>query len=304
MTATVLVAEDSLVIRAVLRRYLEREGYSVIEAVDGQAAIERCHATPPDTILLDIDMPGLNGHEVLAHLKSDRELRDIPVVFLTGKTGTEDIVAALRSGAQDYLKKPFETAELIARVGAAVRTKQLQDELRDRSAQLDRMSRTDALTGLYNRRHLEERLREVYSASVRHNEALAVVMLDIDNFKQINDAEGHHGGDDVLREITRRFNQEVRGEDVVGRWGGEEFLIIVGHTDVEGANRLAERVRLAVGDKPFLLGDHQRMVTISAGCAAGPPGDTDELIRRADDALYQAKNAGRNQVVVAAPAIS
>jgi two-component system cell cycle response regulator len=187
MAATVLVAEDSLVIRAVLRRYLEREGYSVVEAVDGQAAIERCHHTPPDAVLLDIDMPGLNGHEVLAHLKSDRELKDIPVVFLTGKTGTEDIVAALRAGAQDYLKKPFETAELIARVGAAVRTKRLQDELRQRSAELDRMSRTDALTGLYNRRHLDERLREVDGAAVRHNEALAVVMVDIDYFKRIND---------------------------------------------------------------------------------------------------------------------
>jgi two-component system, cell cycle response regulator len=298
MAATVLVAEDSLVIRAVLRRYLEREGYSVVEAVDGQAAIDGCHDAPPDTVLLDIDMPGLNGHEVLAHLKSDRDLRDIPVVFLTGKTGTEDIVAALRSGAQDYLKKPFETAELIARVGAAVRTKRLQDQLRDRSAELDRMSRTDALTGLYNRRHLEERLREYDSAAVRHGHALAVVMLDIDHFKRINDAEGHQGGDEVLREITRRFKQQVRGEDVVGRWGGEEFLIIVAQT--EGMDPLAERIRSAVADEPFVLGDHQRLVTISAGCAAGPPGDTDELIRRADTALYQAKDAGRNRVVVAA----
>src|ERR1700722_3723240 len=300
MTATVLVAEDSLVIRAVLRRYLEREGYSVIEAVDGQAAIERCHASPPDTVLLDIDMPGLNGHEVLAHLKSDRELKDIPVVFLTGKTGTDDIVAALRSGAQDYLKKPFETAELIARVGAAVRTKQLQDQLRERSAELDRMSRTDALTGLYTRRHLEERLREVDSAAVRYNQAVAVVMLDIDHFKRINDGEGHQGGDDVLREITRRFTQEVRGEDVVGRWGGEEFLVIVAHSDILGVHPLAERIRLAVADQPFVLRDHQRRVTISAGCAAGPPGDTEELIRRADAALYRAKDSGRNRVMVAA----
>lgn len=183
----------------------------------------------------------------------------------------------------------------------------MQDELRDRGAELDRMSRTDALTGLYNRRHLEERLREVDSAAVRHNEALAVVMLDIDYFKRINDAEGHHGGDDVLREITRRFKRVVRGEDVVGRWGGEELLVIVAHTDLEGAYGLAERVRLVVADEPFVLGDHQRVVTISAGCAAGPRGDTDELIGRADDALYQAKNSGRNQVIrsrasVAAPA--
>jgi two-component system, cell cycle response regulator len=300
MTDTVLVAEDSLVVRSVLRRHLEREGYSVIEAVDGQTAIERCHDTPPDTVLLDIDVPGLNGHEVLAHLKSDWELKDIPVVFLSGKTNTKAIVAALHSGAQDYIKKPFATAELIARVGAAVRTKHLQDELRHRSAELDRISRTDALTGLYNRRHLEERLREVNSAAVRHNDALALVMLDIDYFKRINDDEGHQGGDEVLREITRRFKQHVRGEDVVGRWGGEEFLVIVAHTGIVGLNALAERIRFVVADQPFVLGDHQRVVTISAGCAAGPPGDTDDLIRRADAALYEAKNAGRNQVMVAA----
>jgi two-component system, cell cycle response regulator len=297
--ATVLVAEDSLVIRAVLRRYLEREGYSVIEAVDGQAAIDCCHDAPPDTVLLDIDMPGLNGHEVLAHLKADRDLKDIPVVFLTGKTGTEDIVAALRSGAHDYLKKPFETSELIARVGAAVRTKRLQDQLQERNAELDRISRTDALTGLYNRRHLEERLQEVDSAAIRHNHALAVLMLDIDHFKRINDAEGHQGGDEVLREITCRFKQEVRGEDVLGRWGGEEFLVILAQTDITGVNPLAERIRMAVADQPFVLGDHQRVVTISAGCAAGPPGDIDALIRRADAALYHAKKAGRNRVMVA-----
>lgn len=301
MVATILVAEDSLVIRAVLRRHLEHEGYSVVEAVDGQAAIDQCHQAPPDTILLDIEMPGLNGHQVLAHLKADDLLKDIPVVFLTGKTGTDDIVAGLRSGAHDYLKKPFETAELIARVGAAVRTKQLQDQLRNRSAEFDRMSRTDALTGLYNRRHLEERLRQVDRAALRHDYLMAVVMVDIDHFKRVNDAEGHAGGDDVLREFARRLRGEMRDEDVAGRWGGEEFLVILADTDLEGASVLAERIRVAIADEPFGIGDHRIAVTMSGGCASGPAGDPDDLVRRADFALYQAKAAGRNRIQAAAP---
>jgi two-component system, cell cycle response regulator len=299
MTPTILVAEDSVVIRAVLRRYLEDEGYSVIEADNGQAAIDRCHEASPDTVLLDIEMPGLNGHEVLAYLKADPELKNIPVVFLTGKTGTDDIVAGLRAGAQDYLKKPFEVPELIARVGAAVRTKQLQDELAHRSAEFARISRIDALTGLYNRRHLEDRLQEVNGAAIRHNQPLSVIMLDIDFFKQVNDTEGHLGGDRVLQEFARRLQGEVRGEDAAGRWGGEEFLVILAQTDAEGALALAERIRVAIGSEPFTLDDHAIAVTMSAGSASGPLGDIDELVRRADIALYQAKAAGRNRVVAA-----
>jgi diguanylate cyclase (GGDEF)-like protein len=296
MVATILVAEDSLVVRAVLRRHLEEEGYVVVEAVDGEAAIDRCKQALPDVILLDIEMPGMNGLEVLAKLKSDDALKDIPVVFLTGRTGTEDIVAGLRSGAHDYLKKPFDSAELTARVGAAVRTKRLQDELRRQSEEFDRMSRTDALTGLYNRRHIEERFGEVGSSAVRHGYLLAVVMLDIDYFKRVNDEEGHQGGDDVLREFTRRLQREVREEDIVGRWGGEEFLVILTETEIEGVRMVAERIRVAVAGKPFEIGDHERAVTVSAGCAAGSALDTDELVRRADVALYAAKAAGRNQV--------
>ncbi len=299
--ATILVAEDSVVIRAVLRRYLENEGYAVVEADDGQAAIDRCHETRPDTVLLDIEMPGLNGHQVLAHLKADPHLQDIPVVFLTGKTGTEDIVAGLRAGAQDYLKKPFEVAELVARVGAAVRTKQLQDQLRDRSAEFARMSSTDALTNLCNRRHLEDRLRQLDSAARRHGRLLSVIMVDIDYFKRVNDTEGHQGGDDVLKEFARRLQVEVRGEDVAGRWGGEEFLVILADTPIEGVTTLAERIRAAAADEPFAVGDHRIAVTISAGCAIGPPGNTDDLIRRADVALYEAKAKGRNRVVAAPP---
>jgi two-component system cell cycle response regulator len=302
VAATILVAEDSLVIRAVLRHHLEAEGYTVVEAVDGQTAIDRCHLAPPDAILLDIEMPGLNGHQVLAHLKSDGDLKDVPVVFLTGRTGTEDIVAGLRAGAHDYLKKPFEPAELIARVGTAERTKRLQDMLKTQSAKFDQISRTDALTGLYNRRHLHEQLTQLGSSSVRHRHSLAVVILDIDFFKRVNDSVGHQAGDDVLKEFTRRFQANKRDEDVTGRWGGEEFLMILPESEIDGAMAAAERIRLAVASTPFAAGDRQLAVTVSAGCAAGAGDDTDNLVRRADEALYLAKEAGRNQVLGATDA--
>ncbi|MEA2534158.1 MAG: two-component system, cell cycle response regulator [Actinomycetota bacterium] len=306
MGATVLIADDSMVIRAVLRHHLEEEGYQVVEAVNGPDAIEMMRHHRPDMVLLDIEMPGLNGHEVLRRVKADEELEDTPVVFLTGQTGSEQIVAGLRAGAQDYLKKPFEPAELIARVGAAVRTKRLQDALRERSAELDRMSRTDALTGVFNRRHLDEELGRFVSLADRHADTVAVVMFDIDHFKRINDTYGHEAGDAVLKEFSRRVQTVVRADDilgrwgdsVVGRWGGEEFLLVLPQTGIEGAYVVGERVRSAIAGATFAIGDHQVDITVSGGCAAGtkPPA---ELVRSADAALYQAKEAGRNRLVAA-----
>jgi diguanylate cyclase (GGDEF)-like protein len=296
-SATILLAEDSLVIRAVVRSQLEDEGYQVVEAADGEGALAQCAAIRPDAVLLDIEMPGLDGHEVLARLKADPALADIPVVFLTGRTGTVDMVEGLRAGAHDYLRKPFEQSELLARVGGAVRVKRLQDQLRERNAELQALSRTDPLTGTYNRRHMDAELARLTSSARRHGQTHAVIMFDIDYFKQVNDAEGHPGGDVVLQEFARRVKATVRTEDVVGRWGGEEFLVILPLTDLEGAIRLAERVRAVVADLPIAVGDHDRIITVSAGCAAASGRDVRNLVHRADAALYAAKAAGRNRVV-------
>ena len=294
----VLVAEDSLVVRAVLRQHLEERGYTVVEADDGNAALRRCGETHPDVVLLDIEMPGLNGHQVLAALKADVELADIPVVFLTGRTGTDDIVEGLRLGAHDYLKKPFEASELIARVSAAVRMKKLQDELRARNAELDLVSRTDALTGLANRRQLVERLAEIRSASRRHARLLGVLMVDIDHFKQVNDTAGHEGGDVVLREVGSRLALLPRVEDVVGRWGGEEFLALLPDTDWEGSRLFGERMLAAIAAAPFELPDGKLLsVTVSIGCAVDIARDPEKLVATADAALYDAKTAGRNRLI-------
>jgi two-component system, cell cycle response regulator len=300
MTTTagrILVAEDSLVVRALVCDQLEEEGYEVVQAVDGESALAQCSLAKPDAILLDIEMPGLDGHQVLARLKADPELADIPVVFLTGRTSTDDMVAGLRAGAHDYLKKPFEPAELLARVGGAVRIKRLQDELRLRNEQLDRLSRIDGLTGLHNRRHLDEQLEIASATACRHEQPMALLMLDIDHFKHVNDSEGHPAGDAVLREFARRLQATVRTGNIVGRWGGEEFLVIAPQTNIDQVVMLGERIRLAIARRPVDLGDRSIRITVSIGCTVGL-GPAADLVRLADAALYKSKAEGRNRLTV------
>jgi two-component system cell cycle response regulator len=294
--ANVLVADDSLVVRTVVRDELESSGYRVHEAEDGLSAIAHCRRTPPDVVLLDVEMPGLDGYQVLAELKSDSDARDIPVVFLTSRSRMEDVVAGLRGGAHDYLKKPFDPPELIARVASAVHVKQLQDQLRERNHQLERLSRTDALTGLFNRRHLDEELARRHADACRVNEPFCVLLLDLDHFKTINDTFGHPAGDAVLREFADRVRGELRAGDVAARWGGEEFLVILGRTPVEQAQAVAERIRVATATTPVIIGTNSIDVTVSGGCAQGPAESVEAVLARADACLYEAKTGGRNRV--------
>ena len=299
MNGTILVADDSMVVRAVLRRQLETDGHTVVEAVNGEEAIDACREYHPDVILLDVEMPVLDGHATLMRLKADPELKDIPVVFLTGRVDTVDVVNGLRLGAHDYLRKPFEANELMARVSAALRTKWLQDELRTRNAELDRVSRIDMLTNIYNRRHLDEHLRRVISAARRHDRTVGVLIVDIDHFKEVNDERGHLAGDVVLREVAARLQQAMRTEDALGRWGGEEFLAVLTDTPPEGIRIMAERLRQVIAAAPFILDDGSRIrVTVSVGHTNGTE-DAEVLVHRADDALYVAKGEGRNRVAAA-----
>ena len=301
--ATVLIADDSMVVRAVVRSHLEEVGYRVLEAVDGTAGIEQCQLEAPDVILLDIEMPGLDGHEVLAKLKADAALRDIPVVFLTNRSGMTDVVAGLDGGAHDYLKKPFEAPELVARVAAAAHVKKLQDQLRQRNVELDLVGRTDALTGLFNRRHLEEECGRQQSIACRHGDPLSLILLDIDHFKNVNDTYGHPAGDLVLREFARRLSGQIRVGDVVGRWGGEEFLVILPRTGLNGALGAGERIRSVIAATPVDAAGQDIAVTVSGGCAVGPLDSVEELVAQADTMLYQAKAAGRDRMA-AAPAVA
>lgn len=297
MTAPlILVGDNSQVVREVLRWHLESHGYEVLEAGDGAESVALAEQMKPAAILLSVELPVLDGYEALTRLKADPELRDTPVVFITAHAETEDVVEGLRLGAHDYLRKPFEPAEVIARVSAAVRVKELQDVLRARNAELDHIARSDPLTGLANRRHLDEQLAVHAASAARHHHELSVAVVDIDNFKSVNDTYGHSTGDTVLREVARRLAGSARVEDVVGRWGGEEFLVILPHCSVDDAAIVSERIRQAVGATPIQAEDSISIqVTISVGCAGGT---LDRVIERADAALYAAKKGGRNRTVV------
>jgi two-component system cell cycle response regulator len=293
--ATILLVDDERSVRGLVRALLKSQDHAVVEAENGVQALELVSQVQPDVILLDIEMPGLDGYGVLAALRARSDLADVPVVFLTGRTTTDDVILGLSRGAHDYLRKPFDEGELLARVSAALRVKRLQDELRRRNAELDVVSRTDVLTGLHNRRHLEESLRQLTSQARRYGQPFSIVMFDIDRFKGINDEYGHGPGDDVLRTIARRLQGSVRDSDVIGRWGGEEFLALLPMTDLDGARTFAERIRAMIDWAEVVIdGVGTVHVTTSAGCAAGT--DMGELLLRADEALYAAKKAGRNAV--------
>jgi two-component system cell cycle response regulator len=289
----VVVAEDSLVIRAVLVEQLRSRGYQVVEAGDGEQAIAACRRRRPDVVLLDVEMPHMDGHAVLASIKAEPALADIPVVFVTSRVTTEDVVEGLRLGAHDYLRKPFEPSELLARVHAAVRIKALQDELRLRNAELELASSTDALTGLRNRRHLEEQLQRLTAAPGE----LSVLLLDVDRFKLVNDRRGHAAGDEVLRIVADRLKDTARPGDVPGRWGGEEFLVVLPDTGLTEAAGLGELARERIAATPVPLGAEPLPVTVSVGVASGTADGWEGLLRRADTGLYAAKEAGRDRVV-------
>ena len=300
---TVLVADDSATVRAVVSVELEAAGYQVVEAVDGLQAVELCRTKDVDVVLLDVEMPGLDGWGTVERLKQDALTADVPVVFLTGRSAAEDVVHALELGAHDFVVKPPRPAELRARVASALRVKELQDALRERAAELERIGRTDDLTGLHNRRYGDEQLRAALSWARRHDEPMAVLLVDVDRFKQVNDRLGHQGGDAVLSAVAERLRANARAEDVVARWGGEEFLVVSRLADLTHATLLAERIRSAVADRPVTVHGAQLTVTASVGGTAGvvDAGTTAEaLLAAADRNLYRAKDEGRDRVVVSA----
>lgn len=293
-----MVVEDSAVTRAVIRARLAAEDVEIVEAVDGQDAIDQLQDVAPDVVLCDMEMPRVDGHGVLAWLRAHPELSSTPVVFLTAIDSVDDAVRALDGGAHDYLRKPFEPVELVSRVRAALRTRRLQDELRARNEELEQLVTTDVLTGLRNRRFLAGELERSVSQVRRHGGSLAVLLLDVDHFKRVNDEHGHHVGDDVLVTVALRLGAALRIEDVLARWGGEEFLVLAPDTDGAGAAVLAERLRAAVAAGPVrVLPALDVAVSVSVGWTTFADGDDpDELLRRADGALYDAKDAGRNAV--------
>ena len=298
--ARIVVADDSPTIRAVLSSALRQVGYDVHEAHDGEQALARIRELRPQLALLDIEMPGMDGREVLRRAKEDPETAGVPIIFLTARVEAADVVSSLEEGAYDYLRKPVEQSELIARVHAALRTKGLEDELLRRNEELDRLASTDHLTGVYNRRVMGAELTRLVARAKRHERPFSVVVLDVDHFKAVNDTHGHEAGDAVLVTLTRRVAARLRADDLVGRWGGEEFLVLAPETDLDGAVALAEDLREAVGAGPVEAAGTAIPVTVSAGVAMWADETEAEIVGRADAALYEAKAQGRNRVCAAA----
>ncbi len=303
----ILVVDDHEDNVEVLRARLEARGYEVQGAPDGEAALEMVEGWVPDLILLDVMMPKVDGLEVVRRVKANEALPFIPVIMQTALDSTERMVAGLAAGADDYVTKPINFAELEARIKSLLRIKALQDELSEREQELSRMndrllhiSMTDGLTGVDNRRALEQRLHEMFEHSMRLHEPVACVMCDIDHFKLVNDTFGHAAGDEVLKEFASILKKSARDIDRVGRYGGEEFLLLLPGTVLDAAVTFAERLRVEVERHTFSFEGGTIKRTMSCGVAAWPhPRVTgrDALLKAADDALYVAKETGRNKVV-------
>ena len=292
-----LVVDDSDAMRALLERELAQRGYDVITAADGGRALALVAERRPDAILLDHELPGLSGLEVLARLRADDRLAAVPVIMLTSEQEPALLLTSLRAGAHDHLRKPFDPAELEARVAAALRVKKLNDALVDANRRLAEQALTDHLTGLANRRHGAHELERAVALAVRHGQALALARIDVDHFKSVNDTHGHQTGDEVLAEVAARLLRAVRGGDELARWGGDEFVVIQPATERGGAARAAERLRAAVASAPVGALD----VTVSVGWAHWAGDTPDDLLARADRALYRAKAQGRNTIIPPVP---
>jgi two-component system cell cycle response regulator len=303
----ILVVDDHEDNIELLRARLEARGYEVEGANDGQAALDAVRRVCPDLILLDVMMPKMDGIEVVRRLKANAELPFIPVIMQTALDSTENKVEGLDAGADDYITKPINFAELEARVNSLLRIKALQTDLAARERELselnDRLrliSLTDGLTEVENRRSLELHLHEMWQHSMRLHEPIALIICDIDKFKAVNDNYGHQAGDSVLKEFAQLLKSEAREIDRVGRYGGEEFLLILSGTVLDAAVTFAERLREKVEGHTFSYAGGTLRRTMSCGVAAAPHPkvkDQEALLRAADDALYVAKETGRNRVV-------
>lgn len=303
----ILVVDDLPDNVEILRARLSSRGYDVATASNGEEALTSVKNDPPHLVLCDVMMPGIDGFEVSRRIKQDDALPFIPIILVTALGETDSIVQGLNTGADDYITKPYQFPELEARMRAMLRIKRLQDELDQKNRELEdanrrlrKLSITDGLTGLFNHRHVHELLHDEFERSSRTEEPVAVAMIDLDRFKAVNDTYGHPTGDVILYETARILRETAREIDMVGRYGGEEFIVILPNTGEEEASRFGERVRAAVEAHVFRDDANEIRMTTSAGVAAFPAPRVDSpetLLKRADDALYEAKESGRNRVV-------
>jgi diguanylate cyclase (GGDEF)-like protein len=302
MGNNILIIDDSETVREQIIQTLMNVSLfdQYFEAADGIEGFKQAMAQRVSLIVCDLEMPRMDGFKFLGMIQTREELRDIPVIMLTGREDRELKIKGLEQGACDYVTKPFDAGELIARVKVQLKIRTLQDELKQSNEKLKELSNTDHLTHLFNRRYMMTVLEREMQRAQRKGSPLSLVIMDIDHFKRVNDTFGHQQGDVVLVDIAALAKQDLRSYDVAARYGGEEFVLILPETTHEEALMVAERIRVNIQQKTFPPPLNATQITISMGVATYPRHNIatiDDLIHAADDALYRAKETGRNQVV-------
>lgn len=303
MPVKVLVVEDNESVRADLRQTLTKAALDieVLEAQNGIEALKSLTSNPIDLVLCDVSMPMMDGFQFLRMIRARAEHANTPVIMLTGRDNEEEKVFGLETGASDYVTKPASPAELLARVKVQLKLKTLQDELRAMGDRFREMSITDYLTGLFNRRHFMETALNELRRSQRYKHSMALMMIDLDHFKKINDTHGHQVGDQVLCEFAKVLRATFRTTDVLARYGGEEFIAVFPQATAEEARMAGEKLRARVKETSVASIPAGEW-SCSIGIAAFPKQEVDSveaLIALADQALYEAKKNGRDRIELA-----
>ena len=296
---TIAIVDDDAAIRRLVKLFLSRAGYESFECTTGEEARAALASRPWDLAILDRRLPDIDGAVLCHELKSIAEFRTRYVIMLTGEAEQEDKVEGLELGADDYITKPFQAPELLARIRAGKRIVDLQKELLATNKRLELLSITDGLTKLYNHRYLQDELLRAFEESHRYQRPLSLAIIDLDFFKKINDTHGHAVGDEVLKGVSRMFAESVRSSDLVARYGGEEFAVMMPETNLEDAVSFAEKIRCLVEQTEIQTQAGPVCATVSIGVASVPHSrirHAKELVVQADKALYRAKRNGRNRV--------
>lgn len=294
----ILVVDDDPESLKLVHRALEFDGYQVATAASGTEAISQLNSWRPHLVLLDVSMPGLNGIETLKLLRERDEY--VSCLFVSGKSNTEDVIRGLDTGADDYVKKPFDVLELLARVRSQLRIKDLNDKLQKANSKLKELVDIDDLTGLFNMRSLYKKLDFELERAQRYGRQVCVLMMDMDHFKAVNDDNDHLFGSFVLAEVGKIIRENIRKVDFAARYGGDEFLIVLTEIEMKGAKAFSERLRAKIESATFENDTHSIQLTSSIGFAIAAPSevsvDARSIVRRADQQLYKAKENGRNRV--------
>lgn len=300
--STILVVDDDKGIRQMLQMILSNQDYEILQAKDGTEAIELLEEQKVNLVISDVMMPVMDGYELCNFIRKSPQFRDLYIILLTAKNEVNDRVVGLDYGADDYLGKPFATAELLARVRAAFRLIALQNELKEKNQMLHDATIRDSLTQVFNRHHFNEVISNEVSRTKRYENNLALIILDIDHFKSVNDTYGHLVGDEVLKHVARTLKEKTRENDTVARYGGEEFTVILPETNMRNASEAAEKLRSVIESSNYQLENgNQIKITISAGIASFQENEcqnVNELVDKADQALLIAKRSGRNRIMI------